>query len=192
MTGTVILPDMPGGEATISIDSDHAASTSFTVLPAPALLLDLYNGPPGTVVNFTVSNLVAGSLRLDYDGVPVLGPLAVGAGEYNGSFTVPRDRPAILGNSVHVEAFNLVGGRTVGQANVIFTSEPLPAPTAYEFTSIHLPIDPVLPGQAFQISGQISPPPVVPDASIVLSLLKVPEPTRTFLSRYTAETPSSR
>jgi hypothetical protein len=163
LAATTTLPDLPAGNYVISIFSaDYPAATLFTVLPATALTLDPTSGPPGTVVNFSVSNLVAGSLRLDYAGSPVLGPLAVGPGTYSGSFTVPRNRPANLGDPVMVEATSLAAGRTVASASAEFISQPPPAPTAYQLTDVRLPTSPVSPGQIFTVSGVISPPPSGP------------------------------
>ncbi len=161
LTGEVTLPDLQAGAYTIFIDSAdyNYPSTPFTVLPSPLLTLDPSAGPPGTVVDFMVSGLVAGNLRLDYASTPVLGPLAVGAGTFSGSFTVPADRPAHLGDPVQVDAISLVAGRVVARASFEFISQPAPAPISYQISTLSLPSSPVSPGQVFNLSGQISPPP---------------------------------
>ena len=91
--------------------------------------------------------------------MPVLGPVAVPAGLYTGTFIVPRDRPAVLGDPVQVDAFALVGSNIVGKTAAAFTSQTSPAPAVYSFSLINYPTDPVGPGQIFQLSGQILPRP---------------------------------
>jgi hypothetical protein len=86
------------------------AETAVQIVAGPGLQLSPSSGPPGTVVNYTVTNLVAGSLRLDYAGMPVAGPLPTVGGSAAGTFVVPGDRPAPLGSATTVKATNLVGG----------------------------------------------------------------------------------
>ncbi len=157
---TAILPDLPAGSFTILINSpDYGASTPFTILSALALSLNPTTGPPGTMVDFSVTNLQAGSLRLDYAGFPIFGPVAVQAGTYQGKFTVPRNRPSHLGDPVQVDGYAMVSNRVTGKASAAFTSQPIPAPIAYQFSTVNLPPGPIQPGQTFQISGEITPPP---------------------------------
>ncbi len=156
---TASLPELSAGPYTILINSpDYGASTPFTVLPALTLSLNPTSGAPGTVVDFSVTNLPAGSLRIDYAGTPIFGPVAVGAGSYQGNFTAPSNRPAHLGDPVQVQAKAIVANRAAGNATATFTSQPIPTPTVYHFSAINLPPGPILPGQPFQINGEITPP----------------------------------
>jgi hypothetical protein len=135
------------------------ADTPLTVLPALELAFSPQGGPPGAAVNFTVRNLVAGDLRLDYAGRVVVGPLAVPAGSYSGSFIVPNDRPDPLGAVAAVRASNLVVGRVVGAATGSYRSEAGPAPAAYRVADLQLPGSDLPPGSQFTITGRISPAP---------------------------------
>ncbi|UCC88310.1 MAG: hypothetical protein JSV81_03110, partial [Anaerolineales bacterium] len=128
------LPALTPGLHLISvvelIDYSILASAPVEVLPPLDLALSPTSGVPGTEVDFTVTNLLTGTLRLDYAGLPVLGPLAVGAGSYSGNFRLPGDRPDPLGGLTSVTALNLVGNRVVGKAEASFQSqEPSPSPT---------------------------------------------------------------
>ena len=68
--------------------------TPLTLLPALELAFAPQEGPPGTVVNFTVRNLVAGELRLDYAGRVVFGPAAVAAGDADCGLGIQAAAPA--------------------------------------------------------------------------------------------------
>lgn len=155
------LPPVRAGSYTLAVWDDEGAlaSAPLTVLPALSLALDTSGDPPGTVVPFTVQNIIPGSVRLDYDGVPVLGPLPVGNGTYSSSFIVPHDRPETSGEMVMVTAVNLVAGRVVGQAEIPFQSEPSPSSVTYQLTDLVLPDEELLSGDPFTLSGRITPPP---------------------------------
>lgn len=165
------VPVMPDGPADIyAIYSGGQVSTSMTVLTELALSLGTTSGAPGQTVTFSVDNLSPGQLRLDYGGLPLFGPVAIGGTGYNNSFVVPHDRPAMLGDPVHVEAVNLVDGRVVNRTQVNFLSQPLP-PGGYAFSRVDLPAQPVKPGEVFTINGQISPPPAFPLNNYQLKVL---------------------
>jgi hypothetical protein len=138
------------------------ADTPLTIGPALTLQVDPAAGPPGTSVAFTVANLVTGTLRLDYAGLAVMGPIPVGAGSFSGSFVVPGDRPAPLGSSTVVTATNLVHGATLGTAGAGFTSQVGPPPPVYRVANLQAPTTGVPLGGLFTITGQISPPPMGP------------------------------
>ena len=138
------------------------ARASLTVRPAMGITLSPTAGPPGTVVNVTVSNLVAGSLRLDYAGTTVLGPLAVSSGSYSGSFVVPGDRPDPLGTPTTMQAVNLVGGLAVGRAEAGFQSQAGLLQPRYQVTGLQLPTGALPAGSQFTIHGQITPAPQGP------------------------------
>lgn len=72
---TAILPDLPAGSFTILINSpDYGASTPFTILSALALSLNPTTGPPGTMVDFSVTNLQGGQPAVGLRRVPDLRP----------------------------------------------------------------------------------------------------------------------
>lgn len=154
------LPDVPAGDYTIAVNNRTLTpDTSLRVLAPPEIFLDQPGGPPGALVGFTVTNLTAGSLRLDYAGVPVFGPAPVAGGEYSSAFIVPRDRPAVLGEPVALAAVNLVNGRAVGRSETVFESMPSPSPVDYTFSRVDLPTGEFAAGEPITVSGQISPAP---------------------------------
>ncbi len=138
------------------------AETALTILPALELAFAPPAGPPGTTVNFTVRNLAAGDLRLDYAGRAVVGPLRVAAGSYTGSFVVPGDRPLPLGSTADLRATNLLLGRVTGAATGSFGSQAGPIPPAYRVMDLRLPPASLPSGSASTITGRISPAPQGP------------------------------
>jgi hypothetical protein len=134
-------------------------NTDLTIEPAVTLELDPTSGPPGTLVQFTAGNLTPGSLRLDYDGVPLLGPFPISGSSYSGAFTVPGDRPNPLGLTTTVGVLNLVNGIVVGAAEAECGSQASPPPPTYIFTNVVVPTRTLQPGELFTITGQIVPPP---------------------------------
>ncbi len=162
---TLTLPNLATGPYSVqalNAFGQLVASAGLTVLPGPTLSLNPILGPPGTVVNFTTGNLIPGSLRLDYAGVPVLGPLPVAGDSYGGSFVVPGDRPSPLGASTTVALVNLVGGNVVGRGQTTFRSQVPPLPVTYSLTNVVVPTEGLSFGDAFTITGQLSPPPAGP------------------------------
>lgn len=167
------LPDLPSGDYTIAVNNRTLTpSTPFTILAAPEILLSQPGGPPGAVVAFEVSNLLTGTLRLDYDGIPVFGPAPVGRGAYSSAFIVPRDRPANLGEVVPLAAVNQVNGRRVGYSETVFESMISPDPVGYSFSYVEMPPGEFSAGEAFTVTGQITPPPVDLSAMTVNLLWK--------------------
>ncbi len=148
--------------------SQVLASASLQVLPAQTLSLEPASGPPGAVVTYTLHNLEPGSLRLDYAGVPLLGPIplpgdsSLGSSstlDYTGVFTVPADRPDPLGPLTQVQALNLVGGRAVGASQAAFQTQAAPQPPQYAITSVGVPTYTLAPGAVFTVTGRVSPAP---------------------------------
>jgi hypothetical protein len=160
---TLPLPSMiaPGDYMVVAL-LDRPPVVKLTVRPALTLTLSPTAGPPGTVVNVTVINLVPGSLRVDYAGTAVLGPLAVSSGSFSGSFVVPSDRPDPLGEATTVQAVNLVGGLAVGRAEASFQSQAGSLQPRYQVTGLQLPTSAVAAGSRFTIRGQITPAPQGP------------------------------
>ncbi|MBE0687319.1 MAG: hypothetical protein IH585_15115 [Anaerolineaceae bacterium] len=136
-------------------------TTTITVMPAMTIDLQPNSGPPGTITHFTANNLLAGQLRLDYDGVPVFGPVDVQAGVFEGDFQIPADRPSTFPQDVALTAFNLVGNQILGRALTFFVAES-PLPATYEIQVNDFPQDPVSPGFPFTLQGTISPAPLGP------------------------------
>lgn len=167
--GSFILPDVDPGEYEV-MASPNDVFTSITVLPALELDISPDSGPLGTIVHFMVTNLLDGQLRLDYEGIPVYGPVDVEAGTYEGDFLVPGDRSIPLGTDAEVMAVNLLANQLLGSTSTYFVSQE-PIPSNYTFTNVELPSDPVSPGSLFTITGQISPPPQAPLLSQELKVL---------------------
>lgn len=150
----------------------NLAEAGLTLLPALELDFAPQAGPPGTVINFTVRNLLAGELRLDYAGRAVVGPLAAAAGSYSGSFVVPAsNQSSEVGGQrtagsplalTEIRAGNLILGRTVGAVSGSFRVEAAPPPPAYLVADLHLPPVSLPPGSDFTITGRISPAPQGP------------------------------
>jgi len=134
-------------------------TTSLTVIPGMSIDLQPNSGPPGTITHFTVSNLLAGQLRLDYDGIPVFGPVDVQAGVFEGDFQIPADRPISFPQDVALTAFNLIGNQVMGSILTFFLAES-PLPVTYEIQVNDYPQDPVSPGYPFTLQGTITPPPL--------------------------------
>ena len=155
-------PTIAPGDYMVVAPLDRPPVVKLTVRPALTLTLSPDAGPPGTVVNVTVSNLAPGSLRLDYAGVTVLGPLAVSSGTFSGSFVVPGDRPDPLGTETTVQAVNLVGGLAVGRVEASFQSQAGLLQPRYQVTGLQLPTGALAAGSQFTIRGQITPAPQGP------------------------------
>lgn len=143
------------------VDGD-LAEAPLTLLPAIEIDFSPQTGPPGTIVNFSVSNLVAGELRLDYAGRVVVGPLPTSGGSFTGAFVIPSDRPEPLGSAVEIRATNLILGCPAGAISGQFLSQAeLPNPS-YQIVDLELPGADYQPGSEFILSGRISPAPQAP------------------------------
>ncbi len=154
------LPDVPSGVYMVAINNPSLQPRNYMkVTPAPEILLSQPYGTPGTLINFTITNLITGTLRLDYDNQPIFGPVTVNAGSYSNTFIIPQDRPVILGDLVELTALNLTSGRLIGSAVTVFESQPIPADQVFTFSQVSLPAVQVGAGETFTVSGQISPPP---------------------------------
>lgn len=150
----------------------NLAEAGLTLLSALELAFAPQAGPPGTTVNFTVRNLIAGDLRLDYAGRAVVGPLAVAAGSYAGSFVVPAgNQSSEVGGQraegsplalAEIRAANLILGRFAGATSGSFRTEAAPQPPAYLVADLQLPPADLPPGSDFTITGRISPAPQGP------------------------------
>jgi hypothetical protein len=140
-------------------DTTLLAETPLTILPALELAFAPQTGPPDVVVSFMVRNLAADSLRIDYTGAAVIGPLPVAAGSYSGRFTLPGDRPDPLGSATIVRAVNVSGGLVMDQVEQPFMSQPGSLPPTYRVTDFCAPLAGLTPGAVFTITGVIDPPP---------------------------------
>ena len=156
--GVLALPALPGvdpGDYQVVALPD-VVYTSITVLPAMTLDLLPANGTPGTIVHFIVNNLTPGQLRLDYDGVPVYGPVDVPAGMFEDDFLVPADRPVSFPQDVEVIANNTVGVQKIGTALTFFVAEtplwPIFSSPEYEIQITEFPPSPCCPRVSFYAS----------------------------------------
>lgn len=132
----------------------------MAVLPGPVLTLEPASGKPGTKVAFALTGWLPGaSLRLDYAGAAVLGPLPVAGSAYSGTFLVPADRPSPLGSTCTVRASMLVLGHTLATVDAAFQSLTTSPILPYSLSPIALPGGRLAPGQVFSVTGRISPVP---------------------------------
>lgn len=163
---TVVIPSLPPNECLLAARQGGAnlAEAALALLPALELTFSPQAGPPGTTVNFTVRNLVADELRLDYAGGAIFGPASVTTDVFSGAFTVPGDRPDPLGGAVELRAANLVLGRPAATITGTFASQAGPPSPGYRVTGLTLPDASIPAGGAFTITGQISPAPQVSPA----------------------------
>ena len=161
---TVVMPVYPPNPCLLAARQGTTilADTALTVLPALELAFSPPGGPPGTEVSFTVRNLMAGELRLDYARRAVFGPAAVAAGALSGTFIVPGDRPDPLGAVAELRAANLILGRTAAAATGAFTSQTGHTPPVYRVVDLQLPGTANQAGSDFTIRGRISPAPEGP------------------------------
>src|SRR3989304_3160004 len=169
------LPAIVPGDYQVVALPDNV-STNLTVLPAITLGLTPNAGTPGTSVHFMVENLVSGQLRLDYDGVPIYGPVDVPAGIFEGDFLVPADRPVAFPGDVAVIATNSIGNQTIGKAITFFLADtplwPIYGLPDYQIQITEVPPSPVAPGYPFTLQGIISPPPQEPLNLYEMKLLR--------------------
>ena len=135
-------------------------TTTLTVLPALTLNVNPALGQPGTVITFTINNAVPGQLRLDYAGVSVFGPSAIGSGIITGTFVVPGDRPNPIGSVAALTATNLVAGRVFGRAFTTFQSQTPTPPPVYSFNNVLINAPQTTAGDPFTVTGQIVPLPI--------------------------------
>ncbi|HET7087859.1 MAG TPA: hypothetical protein VFL17_04350, partial [Anaerolineae bacterium] len=162
---------VPNTYTVFTFEGDVPVTTTLTVVPPPTLRLVPALGKPGAVVTYTVTGLVPGSLRLDYAGAPVAGPLAVSGSVYTGTFIVPGDRPIPLGSTAAVTATNIVAGRVVGRAYADFQSQAPSSPPTYNFNNVVITSPGMKAGDPFTATGQIVPPPVGPIGQYKLKAL---------------------
>jgi len=104
----------------IQLTQVRVASTRVDITTSPGVVLVPTTAAPRKSVRITVSNLVAGAVRVTYAGSTILGPATVGAGTWSSKFVVPGDRPPNLPADVPVVVENLVGRTVVGRTTVNF------------------------------------------------------------------------
>lgn len=146
-----------------SLSMDLLDIVPVQVLPSISLTLNPTSGPPGTVVHFDVTgDLTPGTVRIDYDGVPIVGPVSIWGGDYSGTFVVPADRPDPLGSLVSVMAVHKVGSTEMAVTGTSFQSQPLSEEPRITFERVRIVAKEVVPGQPFSITGKITPLPEGP------------------------------
>ncbi len=150
---------VPNIYTVFTFEAADPVTTTLTVVPSPTITLNPALGPPGTLVTFTLSNLVAGLLQIDYAGAAVFGPVPVGGGIFTGAFSVPGDRPVPLGSTASVTATNLVAGHVVGRGYTTFRSQSALPPPTYSFANVQASVPITSAGNPFTITGQVVLPP---------------------------------
>lgn len=146
-----------------SLSMDLLDIVPVNVLPSISLTLNPTSGPPGTVVHFDVTgDLTPGTVRIDYDGVPIVGPVSIWGGDYSGTFVVPADRPDPLGSLVSVMAVHKVGSTEMAVTGTSFQSQPLTEEPRITFERVRIAAKEVVPAQPFSITGKITPLPEGP------------------------------
>ena len=152
-------PAEPAAAVGLGLAWDNIGATTpleiraaFSVTPTPA------SGKPGATVQLAISNLEAGTLRVDLDGQPVIGPLTVPAGAYLGSFVVPNHSTAAkLG--VKLTATNNTGVGVIGQRSTIFDLLAPDALSTPQLSGLAISPNPLMPGEAFTLTGRVWPLP---------------------------------
>lgn len=145
------------------------ARTELQVWAAPTVELVPTSGPPGTEVRVTVRNLVPGSLRLDFAGAPVLGPLPTKGGVYQGSFIVPDDRGVAPDAVATVAASNIVGDRLVGRDTARFVMRAGSGRPTFTLSGVAVAPPKLRRGEPFTITGKIVPAPAGAYANVRLA-----------------------
>lgn len=169
LSGSLSIPSVSPGDYLVMV-SPFDIETGLTILPEITIDLFPTNGAPGTIVHFFANNLQPGQLRLDYDGLPIYGPVDIPGGIFEGDFIVPSDRPAGFPGDVSVTAVNRIGNQVIGSASTFFLAEP-PIPSNYSVVNVEFPPNPVVPGYLFTVTGTISPAPQGPINTYDLKLL---------------------
>ncbi|MEM1081367.1 MAG: hypothetical protein AAGH65_07280, partial [Pseudomonadota bacterium] len=157
--GRIVIPDLdPAVYQLLAFEASvQVASTSFRVTDRPLLALNPSSAAPGTEITATFGPTPAGSVRVVYDDVLIIGPEQHSGGVFETRFLVPADRPKPLGSTVDVRAELLTGGSTAAWAEASFTSQPL-EDDVVELIQFSGPTEPLSPGEAFIFSGRVQVP----------------------------------
>jgi len=160
------LPESDPGQHVLELqDASHQvlAWSGVTILPALQVRLEPAGGPPGTRVDFTVTGLTGGLLRLDYDGWPVFGPLPVEGGSLSGEFFVPSDRPLDLPGTVRVVATAFSGSLRSGLGETQFQAQAPSTAPRVRVLSLITPQTAIPVTSSFTVSGRIATNGLAPD-----------------------------
>jgi hypothetical protein len=157
--GRLTVPDAPSGTYRVKALEGSAlvGTTNLNVSTGPALVLQPSTAPPGTVVTATFGPTAAGTVRVFYDGVTVVGPIQHGGGVFESSFIVPSDRPDPLGSVVDVRAELVSGGSLSAAADALFRSQ-AEEPDEVSIVQFSGPTEPLTPGERFNFSGRVQVP----------------------------------
>ncbi len=112
------LPDVLPGDYVIALSDTRItiASANLSVLRAPVIGLSPGVGVGAQFIDITVSGLVPGMLKVTFDGIPVIGPIAVTDALIRRAVQVPSGG----GAGLPVIAENWVGDRLMGSASIDF------------------------------------------------------------------------
>ncbi len=160
VTTAVSVPEVAPGpyELTlyrVQIGATQVAAAAVQVNSPLSVALTPASTRQGKSVQVAVGGLSSGTVRVKFAGGPVIGPVAVRGGSWNGKFVVPRDRPASVPATVAVVVENMVGGIVVGtgSANLqVQASNGLPALGA---SLSQVPTGVVPRGGALQMRGRL-------------------------------------
>jgi hypothetical protein len=155
----VVIPDSPRGAYLLrtSFLDDPIASTTLELIDGPAIRLSPREGAPGETVNVFLGPISAGRVTVDYDGVPVLGPVQHPGGPLQATFLVPNDRPATLGDPVEVRATQVVAGSIAATATTSFLSLP-EVGDEVDLVEFSDPGKILSPGERFTTTGRVQVP----------------------------------
>jgi len=123
ISGRVSLPLLPAGDGLIRLrlvsptGSILIATTAFSALPPLTFSTTATAIHAGQSIPFSVEGLTSGSLRIDYEGTKVFGPVAVGDGSFSGKFIVPVDRPAQFPANAAFTVRNSIGNALVNHVD---------------------------------------------------------------------------
>lgn len=152
----------------VGLASTLVAQTAMEIWPAPEVTLSPPSAPPGSEVRVTVRNLLPGTLRLDYGGGAVIGPVAVAASQYQGSFVVPDSPAGPLPAPLPVIASNIVGDRLIGRGEGRFLPLAGSARPTFSFGDVNVSPAKLRPGDSFTITGWLLPAPAGPFGDLLL------------------------
>ena len=149
------LPDVPPGDYLVELFGDRAVldTAAISVTAGPVVMLDPPSGYGGQRVTVQVSGLTPGTVALQLDGVPMVGPLIIEGTTFSSELIIPEGGESILLLTVQ----NRIGDRLVGSGAANFQRHRTIRTTG-EVLSVNLPAEPFRRGELREISGQLALP----------------------------------
>jgi len=160
----------PGEQTIIARDAFGAdiATTTLKVHSAPRIALSTATSYPGGFIEVTVTGLQVGSIRIDFGGETVIGPLSIRQHEYSGIFLIPAAREATRNEAVAISAYNFVGDRLYSAATTTVTINPREAESAYSVEGLRILETNAQPGQLVTLVGKVVPQPLAGPGQITI------------------------